>query len=101
MLDDILTTKLRHTDMKTQNGLRPCDCESITDILALERSYQEVGGRYGMLIQDDGAVILTNHVPGQPQTGSATIPRRHFQRLIEWYQTEQPNHQTSSEAKTP
>jgi hypothetical protein len=72
-------------------GLRPCDCTRIADVLSLERSYREVGIRYGMLIQHDGAVILTDHVPGQPQTGSVEIPRRHFQRLIEWYQTEQPN----------
>ena len=87
------TKQKPHTPVRSTRlvGLRPCDCESIADALALERSYQEVGCRYGMLIRHDGAVILTNHVPGQPRTWSATIPRRHFQRLIEWYQTEQPN----------
>lgn len=74
-------------------GLRPCDCTRIADVLSLDRSYQEFGGRFGMLIQHDGAVILTDHVSGQPETGSVTIPRRHFQRLLEWYQTEQPNKQ--------
>jgi hypothetical protein len=74
-------------------GLRSCDCIRIADVLSLERSYQEVGIRYGMLIQHDGAVILTDHVPGQPQTGTVEIPRRYFQRLIEWYKTEQPNTQ--------
>jgi hypothetical protein len=72
-------------------GLRPSDCTRISDILSLNQSYQQYGGRYEMLIQHDGAVILSDHVPGQPQTGSVTIPRRHFQRLIEWYHTEQPN----------
>jgi hypothetical protein len=77
--------------LKRLVGLRPSDCTRLADVLSLDRSYQEFGGRYGMLIQHDGAVILTDHVPGQPQTGSVTIPRRQFQRLVEWYQTEQPN----------
>lgn len=71
-------------------GLRPMDCERLADVLALERSYQE-SGRFSILIQDDGAVILVDHVAGQPQTASIEIPRRHFLRLLEFYQTEQPN----------
>lgn len=70
-------------------GLRPCDCTSIGDILSIGRSYQESGMRYGMQIQHDGAVILTDHIPGHIQTGSVTIPRRNFQRLLEWYHAEQ------------
>jgi hypothetical protein len=66
------------------------DCERIADVLSLQRSYQE-SGRFSMLVQHDGAVILADHVRGQPQTASITIPRRHFHRLLEFYQTEQPN----------
>jgi hypothetical protein len=68
------------------------DCEGITDVCALDRSYQE-SGRFSMLVQHDGAVILADHVPGQEQTASIIIPRRHFIRLVEFYQTEQPNDQ--------
>ena len=75
-------------------GLRPMDCERIADVLALNRSYQE-SGRFSMLVQHDGSVILADHVPGQEQTASITIPRRHFIRLLEFYQTEQPNESSS------
>lgn len=74
-------------------GLRPMDCERIADVLALDRSY-EASGRYSLLVQHDGEVILADHVPGQQQTASIAIPRRHFLRLLEFYQTEQPNDQT-------
>lgn len=64
------------------------DCERVSDVLSLQRSYQE-SGRFSMLIQHDGAVILADHVLGQPQTASITIPRRNFIRLLEFYQTDQ------------
>lgn len=70
-------------------GLRPMDCKRIADVLSLQRSYKE-SGRFSILVQHDGAVILADHVPGQPQTASITIPRHHFLGLVEFYQTEQP-----------
>lgn len=73
-------------------GLRPMDCERISDVLALQRSYQE-SGRFSMLVQHDGAVILTDQLPGQQPAAVITIPRRHFIRLLEFYQTEQSNDQ--------
>ena len=71
-----------------QVALRPMDCETIADVLSLDRSYQK-SGRYSMLIQHDGAVILADHVSGEPQTAAITIPRRNFHRLLEFYTGEQ------------
>ena len=71
-------------------GLRPCDCESIADVFSLNAS-TESSGRWNMLIQHDGAVILTEQRRFERPTAEITIPRGTFQRLIEWYQTEQPN----------
>lgn len=73
---------------KPTNGIRPMDCTSLADVLSLNRSFQS-SGRFSMLIQHDGAVILDDHVSGQPSKASMEIPRTHFLRLIEFYQEEQ------------
>lgn len=58
--------------------MKPSECNSIADVLALDRSY-ESAGRFSMLIQHDGAVILSDHVPGQLRAAGIVIPRRAFQ----------------------
>ena len=68
----------------------PAECQSIADVLALERSYQ-VSGVFSMMIQHDGAVILCDHPPGQACQSEIVIPRRHFKRLLEFYQADQAN----------
>lgn len=68
--------------------MRPCDCETLADVLSLNKSYER-SGRFDILVQHDGAVILTDHVPGEKQKASIVIPRRNFLRLIEFFQSEQ------------
>lgn len=68
--------------------LAPMDCETIADVLGLEKSH-ETSGVYSMLIQHNGAVFLVKQSPGLPTSAEINIPRRHFIRLIEFYQTAQ------------
>lgn len=70
--------------------LRPSECETIADILALDRSLIEVG-RWRMSIQHDGAAIFVEQRSGEAPTASIKIPRRIFQKMLDWYETEQPN----------
>lgn len=70
-------------------SIRPCDCKCMADVLSLHHSYKVTGIRYGMMIQHDGAVVLTDHTPGREQKASITIPRAYFQKLVEWYHNEQ------------
>lgn len=77
--------------MKTElisQRIRPRDCERAVDGLALKESVKFVG-RFWMMIQHDGAVILTEQANGKPAKSSVTIPRHVFHQLICWYETEQ------------
>lgn len=71
-------------------GLRPRDCECLADICSLDTSHKSVG-RFDMMLQHDQALVLTEHVGGQPQKAAITIPKRVFLQMLEWYDTEQPN----------
>lgn len=73
--------------------MKPSDCETISDVLSIKRSYF-ISGRWDMMIQHDGAVILTEHIAlpkrsGRKHVASIAIPRRHFLKLIEFYTSEQ------------
>jgi hypothetical protein len=64
------------------------DCERLAGVMSLERDNQD-SGRYLIIVEDNGSASLCEQQFGQPATASITIPRRHFLRLIEFYQTEQ------------
>lgn len=73
--------------MKTEK-LRPMDCENLTDVLSLNKS-ASFSGDYSLLVQHDGAVVITKQKMGEHPEAAITIPRSHFLRLVEFYQTEQ------------
>lgn len=68
--------------------MKPSDCNSIGDVLSLDSSHLIVG-KWSILIQHDGAVVIVEQRIGEKPTGSMVIPRRTFQRLADWYETEQ------------
>lgn len=72
----------------TDTRLRPCDCDSMADLLSMDSTHKSVG-RFDIMIQHDQAVILTDQVKGEPCRSSITIPKHVFKRLLEWYETEQ------------
>lgn len=69
--------------------MKPSDCKRISDVLSLESSHATRGGRWTLMVQHDGAVILTEQRSGEPATASIVIPRQAFQSLLEWYEAEQ------------
>lgn len=71
-------------------GLRPGECQTIADILALDRSLIEIR-RWRMSVQHDGAVIFVEQRSGEAPTASIEIPRKTFQKMLAWYETKQPN----------
>lgn len=78
-------------------GLRPCDCDSITDLCSMDTTHKSVG-KYDILLQHDQAVILTEHPSGEQCRASITIPKRVFRKMLDWYETEQPNAKVSDHA---
>lgn len=76
-------------------GLRPCDCESVSDLCSMDTTHKSVG-KYDMLLQHDQAVILTEHPGGEQCRASIIIPKRVFRQMLEWYDTEQPNAKVSA-----
>lgn len=70
-------------------GVKPSDCKSIADVCSLQVSH-EIAGRWSLLIQHDGAAIFTEQRIGKPPAKSIEIPRREFQKLLAWYEAEQP-----------
>lgn len=68
--------------------MSPSQCETLTDILSMQRTYKE-SRHYSMLIQHDGAVILTEQKIGESSKAKITIPHRDFKKLIAWYHEDQ------------
>lgn len=71
-----------------QQYLAPRDCQTEGDVLSLESSSIETG-KHWLLIQHDGAAVISEQVLGQPAKATITIPRRAFQKMLAWYETEQ------------
>ena len=72
----------------TQQFLAPRDCQTEGDVLALTSSMTSIGNHW-LLVQHDGAVVLCEQRKGERATATITIPRRTFQRMLAWYETEQ------------
>src|SRR5664280_193030 len=70
--------------------LRPCDCESLTDLMSLDSTHKSAG-RFDMLLQHDQAVILTEQPIGEKCRAQIVIPKHIFRQMLDWYETEQPN----------
>jgi hypothetical protein len=68
--------------------MTPSECEVLRDVLGLSESIIEVG-RFWMMIQHDGSVILTEQVKGESPKNMIVIPRRTFHKFLEWYEREQ------------
>ena len=68
--------------------MKPSECKRISDVMSLDCSHQ-IAGRWSLLIQHDGAAVLTEQRIRESPTASITIPRREFQKLLAWYDTEQ------------
>lgn len=73
---------------QTNSLPRPCDCKGIRDVCGLTESVKELG-RFWMMIQHDGAVILIKQEKGSPTDEQITIPRSTFQSFLYWYEKEQ------------
>lgn len=68
--------------------MKPSECKREMDVCRLKESIKQCGD-LAMMIQDDGAVILTHQRAGERADSTVTIPRAQFQVMIEWYQAEQ------------
>lgn len=77
---------------KKVDSLCPCDCESIADLCSMNSTHKNVG-KFGMMLQHDQAVILTEQSIGEKCRSQIVIPKRIFKQLLEWYETEQSNEQ--------
>lgn len=71
-----------------KESLRPCDCESVTDLCSLKTSHKSVGN-FDMMLQHDQAIIFTEHKRGEPCRASITIPKHIFSQMIAWYEAKQ------------
>ena len=68
----------------SDDGIMPADVANERDWLGLQTSTWN-GTEFWMLVQHDGAVSICQQCNGERVTASITIPRRTFQRMLDWY----------------
>lgn len=68
--------------------MKPCECQRGRDVCGLEFSHKSVRD-FDIMIQHDGAVILTKHQRGQPTEAQIIIPRQVFQIFVAWWEKDQ------------
>ncbi len=70
------------------NAMAPEDVKRVRDMLGLKTT--DIGiGDFWMLVSHNGSVCIHRQKLGEQSSESIDIPRRTFQKMVEWYQKPQ------------
>lgn len=74
--------------MSKQINMSPMEANTLNKVLKLKRDNISKGDYW--ILTDGTNVCICNQRSGEQATQSISIPSKYFNRLIEWYITQQP-----------